>query len=190
MNAKQFASIFKKLIEDAKLKGAQSINCDSLISYLTNAENLFNVEISPGDIERMKAQFQQELELDRQSHDERIEMFKSVIAYGQGAIRSLFLLHGGAVIILLTFITHLVRENPAKVPEFTDCVLPFALGVFTVALVALSAYISQLLYSRGDVKSHNNGILFHWACIILAIASLGLFLWGLYSVYLGFQLYS
>jgi hypothetical protein len=190
MNGKQFAATFKSLIEDAKQKGAQSINCDSLIAYLTNAENLLNVDISPGDLERMRAQFNQELELDRQLHDARLEMFKSVIAYGQGAIKSLFLLHGGAVIILLTFITHLARENPSKVPEFSDCVLPFALGVFTAALVALSAYLCQLLYGQGDIESHKKGILLHRTCISLAIVSLALFLWGLYSVYIGFQSYS
>jgi hypothetical protein len=112
-------------------------------------------------------------------HEENLELFRSIITFGQGAIKTLFLLNAGAVVVLLAFITQVAKDHPAKVSEFSTSVYPFALGVFLATVVALLAYFCQLLYGFRREKSYQAGVALHVICIIFACLSLGCFMWGL-----------
>jgi hypothetical protein len=193
MNGKHFAAQFKKLVEDAKSHGAQSINCDSLITYIDKIENSPNAELSASDIEKYKAELQQWVETHRQAHEERIEMFRSVVAFGQGAIKSLFLLNAGAVVVLLTFVTHLAGSDSharvAKVSEFVSCIWPFAQRVMFTAVLAIFAYAAQLLYSYQKRVLVLVGYGFHALCLITAATSLWCFWGGITLTFMAFQAY-
>ena len=133
------------------------------------------------DAEQLQAQRQHEMDL---------EVARGVITFGQGAIKSLFFLNAGAVVALLALVGHVAQFNAAKVPEFANGVLLFALGVLVAAVVALSAYLSQSFYSFGDVSSHKKGELARWLCIFLACVSLGLFMCGLFVTHSILQAYA
>ena len=138
-------------------------------------------------MEKYKAELQKWVEEHKHGHDELIELFRSVVVFGQGAIKSLFLLNAGAVVILLTFVTHLQRGDAAY---FAGCIFPFAKGVLFAAILAFCAYISQFLYAyRDDVTLRRFGVFFHILCVVFAAISLYLFWEGFTLTSAAFEAY-
>ena len=190
MSVKQFAAQFKALIEDIKSKGTAAIYCDNLIAYLTEVQNSPQSEPSPVEIERFKADLQTWVESKKHQHEQQLEMFRSVITSGQGAIKSSFLLNGGAAVALLAFIGHLAQFNAIKVAIFAPSMLPFALGVLAIAITAGFMYLSQWLYASTHPSARKAGFIFNILCILLGLSSYGLFAWGLLSTYRLFLAYA
>jgi len=189
MSVKQFAAQFKALIEDIKSKGTAAIYCDNLIAYLNEVQNSPESEPSPVEIERFKADLQNRVETNRHQHDQQLEMFRSVITSGQGAIKSSFLLNGAASIALLAFIGHLAQFNPAKVATFASCLIPFSLGVLVIAITSGFTYLSQWLFASPHACARKVGFGFNILCILLGFGSYGLFAWGLHASYRQFLAY-
>ncbi len=189
MSVKQFAAQFKALIEDIKSKGTAAIYCDNLIAYFNEVQNSPESEPSPVEIEQFKADLQNWVEANKHQHEQQLEMFRSVITSGQGAIKSSFLLNGGAAVALLAFIGHLAQFNAAKVATFAPCLLPFSLGVLVVAVTSGFTYLSQWLYASTHAGAHKVGFIFNILCILLGLGSYALFACGLFSTYCQFLAY-
>lgn len=189
MNAKQFAAQMKAMIEDIKSKGTAAIYCDNIIAYLNEVQNSPDPEPTLVDIERYKADLQNWIEANKYQHEGNLEMFRSVIASGQGAIKSSFLLNGGAAVALLAFIAHLAEFKADKVPEFAACLLPFAFGVLAIVVTSGCTYLSQWLYSNAREGARKAGFRVNILCILLGIASYAFFIWGLLATYRIFVLY-
>lgn len=189
MSVKQFAAQMKAIIEDLKAKGTAAIYCDNLIAYLNEVQNSVEPEPSPVEIERYKADLQNWVEMNKHQHEQRLEMFRSVITAGRGAIKSSFLLNGGAAVAVLAFIGHLAQFNAPKVPVFASCLLPFAYGVLAIAITSGFTYLSQWLFASPSDKARKVGFVFNVICIVLGTASYALFTWGLISTYCAFVAY-
>ena len=179
MSTRQFASQFKALIEDIKSKGTAAIYCDNLIAYLREVENSPEPELTPLEIEKYKADLQNWIGANKSGQEAQLELFRSVIAAGQNAIKSSFLLNGGAAVALLAFIAHLAQFKPSAVARFGDCMLPFTYGVLAITVTAGLTYLSQWLYASPKVKAVQVGFYVNLSCIGLGISSYGLFVWGL-----------
>ena len=180
MSTKQFATQMKAMIEDIKAKGTAAIYCDNLIAYLSEVQNSPEIEPTPIEIERYKADLQNWIELNKHSNEGKLEMFRSVISSGQNAIKSSFLLNGGASVALLAFISHLAQFQPSKVADFGHCLLPFTLGVLAISVTSGFTYLSQWLYDSHNVAARKAGFVFNILCIILGLASYAFFTWGLF----------
>jgi hypothetical protein len=180
----------KEMIQDIKSKGTAAIYCDNLIAYLTEVENSPEPEPSSVEIERYKADLQNWIESNKYTHEAHLEMFRSVITAGQGAIKSSSLLHGGGAIALLAFIGHLAQFKPEKVAEFGACLLPFAYGVLAIAVISGLTYLSQWLYASPRALAKRAGFVLNLLCIALGLASYGLFAWGLFATYRAFVAYA
>lgn len=183
MSTRQFASQMKSMIEDIKAKGTAAIYCDNLISYLKEIENSPEPEPTAIEIERYRADLQNWIEANKHTHEAQLELFRSVITAGQSAIKSSFLLNGGAAVALLAFIGHLAQFKPAKVAAFGECLLPFSFGVLAIAITSGFTYLSQWFYAGTQPRVHKLGFGFNVACILLGVASYGLFTWGLFATY-------
>ena len=173
----------KTLIEDIKSKGTAAIYCDNLIAYLEEVATSPEAEPGPIEIEKYKADLQNWVETNKHAHEGKLELFRSVIAAGQSAIKSSFLLNGGGAIALLAFIGHFAQFKPSKVSEFGACLLPFCFGVLVVAVTSGLTYISQWLYASSRPGLVKAGFAFNVACIFLGVASYGLFSRGLFATY-------
>lgn len=180
MSTKQFAAQMKSMIEDIKSKGTAAIYCDNLIAYLTEVENSPEIEPTPIEIEKYKADLQNWIETNKLAHESNLEMFRSVISSGQNAIKSSFLLNGGASVALLAFIGHLAQFQPNKVAAFGHCLLPFTLGVLAISVTSGFTYLSQRLYDSPNASARKAGFIFNILCIILGLASYAFFTWGLF----------
>ncbi len=189
MSVKQFAAEMKATIEDIKAKGTAAIYCDNIIAYLNEVQNSPEPEPTPHDLEHYKARLQSWIDANKYRHESELEMFRSVITSGQSAIKSSFLLNGGASFALLAFIGHLAQFKPDKVPEFAACLLAFAFGVLAIAVTSGLTYLSQWFYASPRALSKKAGFGLNVLCILLAIASYGLFTWGLFITYFAFVAY-
>jgi len=188
MSAKEFASQLKATIQDIKGKGTAAIYCDNLIAYLDEVANSPSVVVSPAELEQYKAQLQLEVERNKNEHASGLEMFRSVITAGQNAIRSSFLLNGGAAVALLAFISKLTENQKDKVALFADSLSPFVLGVLAITVTSGFTYLSQWFYAADDggwkVKT---GLWLNVAAIVIGLSSYGFFIWGMCKAYAGFQ---
>jgi hypothetical protein len=80
-------------------------------------------------------------------HAHGVEMFRSVIQAGQNALRSAFLMNGGASVALLAFVGHLSSVAPKKVPMLAPSLATFVGGVLVAALASGVTYLSQWFYA-------------------------------------------
>lgn len=190
MSTKQFATQMKATIEDIKANGTAAIHCDDLIAYLTEVQNTPEAEPSPIQIEKYKADLQNWIETNKLDHEGRLELFRSVITSGQSAIKSSFLLNGGAAVAMLAFIGHIAQFNPGKVPVFSACLLPFAYGVLAIAITSGLTYLSQWLYASTRPWARKVGFGFNMLCILFGFSSYGFFIWGLLDTYRSFVTYA
>jgi len=86
-------------------------------------------------------------------------MFRSAITAGQSAIKSSFLLNGGAAVALLAFIGHLATIDKSYVATFASSLLPFAYGALAISITSGFTYLSQWLYAS-EHKYAKNQVLF------------------------------
>lgn len=180
MSAKDFALQLKKTIEDIKANGTAAIYCDNLIAYLNGVAQSPSVAVTPAELEQYKAQLQLEVEKHKNANASSLEMFKSVITAGQHAMRSSFLLNGGAAVALLALIGHLTEKQPDKVAVFADTLLPFVIGVFTIAFTSGVTYLSQWFYGAADRGwKDKTGSCLNLVAIVLGLSSYCFFLWGM-----------
>jgi len=114
------------------------------------------------------------------------DMFNSVIQSGQNAIKTSFLLNGGAVIALLTFIGHLIAlSNTPKISLISFSILFYSLGVLSTTVASGATYLSQRFYAYGSVKIYCNkiGLILNIFVVILITASYVLFFLGTMKAY-------
>ncbi len=189
MSAQEFAAQLKQTIQDIKDNGTAAIYCDNLISYLDDISKSPSQPLSDADLERYKADLQLHIEQSKSDHASQLEMFRAIILAGQNAIRSSFLLNGGASIALLAFIGHLARISPDKVITFVDALIPFTLGVLVITITSGCTYLSQWLYDEETEKSQKWGFRFNLVSIILGISSYFMFVWGIWCAYSSFKVF-
>lgn len=124
----------------------------------------------------------------------RQEMFKSVIEAGHAAIKSIFLLNGGACIAVLSILSR-SDINPV---DLKKTLLMFGLGAACAALAAGGTYVAQMFFynefaaykkkDEGKRKKFTKlGVGFQAANIIAWLAALGLFVAGCLEMYNSFQ---
>jgi hypothetical protein len=88
-----------------------------------------------------------------------LEQFTSVIAVGQAALKSMFLINGGAAVAVLAFAGHLATSTGAKAVQ--TLALPLVCFVFGLILVTIASgltYLAQRAYAtrRRDLGARLN----------------------------------
>ena len=190
MSETNFAANMKTAIEKIQGEGVESIACESIIAYLDKIIISPDTDLASITIEIYRA--------DRQSQDERnklqfqsnLEMFRSAINAGQNAIKSSFLLNGGASIALLAFIGHLAQIQADKVPVFAESLLLFTFGVFAAAVMSGLTYSTQFIGASTRPWAKKVGNISNVLCILVGISSYGMFIWGLLNTYQAFLDYN
>lgn len=159
----------KKTIDPLKL----SAELDRILQQSENSQ------------EHLRRKYNRRMELWKEA---RVEMMRAVISFGQGAIRSLILINGGAAVAVMTFVGNLKSRHENGAETLAQSLLLFALGVVAAAIVAGFAYVTQYLYDSSAGRLPKLGIAFHIIAIVSAAVSLGLFVCGLLKAYHGFLL--
>lgn len=191
MKEKNFAIQLKNTIKQIKSNGSVTISCDHLIAYLDEVINSQTSEITSVQFEKYKADLQLWVENNKANQASSLELFRSVITSGQNAIRSSFLLNGGAAVALLAFISNLTENHKNKVVVFADSLIPFVCGVLLIAITSGVTYLSQWFYCNNDCSWKNKtGFFLNILAIIFGLFSYVCFIYGMYRAYVGFQNFS
>ena len=186
MDAKEFAQELRDIVDDLKTKGVESIKSENLIKYLDEAVRDLNTSAarpSEATIERYKAELQKWVEEHKNVHAQGVEMFRSVIQAGQNALRTGFLMNGGASVALLAFVGHLSGVAPEKVSALAPSLAIFVSGVLVAALASGATYLSQWFYAGEASWKRRTGFALNIAAILLGLGAYGVFALGISRAY-------
>jgi len=191
MTAEEAIKIIESAIISLKEHNQDAVSVDALINYLS---------VLKKDVNNVKAFDQREydyLESLRTTAHERnlayynaqqqnsIEIFRSVIVYGQEAIKSAILINGGAAVALLAFIGNIWTKSTGQpaVNSLTKAIFLFTIGVLSAAIGAGTSHLTQYFYKENKEKKAK---MLHVLTIVIVVAAYTLFFFGSYNAYKAF----
>ena len=139
------------------------------------------------ELAQYKAELQAWNEGIKATNESNLENFRSVILLGQNALKSAFLMNGGATVALLAFLGKLSDHQSEMIPNFASSLMIFVVGVLFTVLASGGTYLSQYQYADGKEKS---GHILRLIVIILNMSSYGCFIGGSYVAYRAFMSFS
>jgi hypothetical protein len=80
------------------------------------------------------------------------ETYKSMIDYGRGMLRFVFLVNGGAIIGIMTFMGNVYSKSGTILPMKTPIIV-FLVGIFFAGLATATAYMAQFKLFNESVWS-------------------------------------
>jgi len=111
------------------------------------------------------------------------ETYKSLMLYGNNALKFVLLINGGAVIALLTFLGNLLKNNSHNIEiNMSWSMGCFLLGIIIGGIANLTAYYAQLkLYNEsiGNIKDTTH---MRWVYITLGLVIFGILLFMIGSI--------
>lgn len=186
MSKHEIISELKTAIAELQSTGETDIDITKLFNYFEKKTATAQQDLSPEQIERLKTHLQIVLESHKSDHAADLEMFKSVIQSGQNAVKTAFLMNGGASVAILAFIGKLTETNKQSIPVFAGTLSLFVIGVFLITATSGSTYLSQWFYADDSAKRQKIGFRLNLAAIFFGLASYGMFIWGMKSAYSAF----
>lgn len=141
---------------------------------------------------RMAHYFAGSIEYRREVHEIDLEYYRTVNSAGQSAMRSAFLMNGGAAIAVSAFIGALASGNNPQISVVSlgDPLALFAFGTLSAAVAFGTTYLAQLLsgYVVQTEKWRSISALWINNCAIVAsITSYLMFALGLWQTYSSFS---
>lgn len=130
--------------------------------------------------------------MDKDNHfDFAKSVNEKVIETSNSILRSLVIVHGGAIVAIMGFISGVFGSkmfvNGASISDMTDPLLWFGYGILATIIAMIMSYFTNFMvvghaFSEFGSK-HERGyarwkIVFHLSAILAVLASLGLFLFG------------
>lgn len=175
-------------ISGIKENGHKSLDIIAMEKYLHN----ISLEVTTFE-EKQKSNRKLSIEQWKLAHELRLaqyaaeaesnlENFRSVILAGQGALKSLMLINGGASVALLAFIGNLLSkdEHYTLANSIAISLIFFVVGVLCGGAAAAFTYLSQLLYVEGNNKV---GRIAHLISVATGLGALILFGLGAFTTY-------
>lgn len=187
MTTKSFATELRDVIRSIRdEQGVSEIKSYNLIAYLEEIINSPEEEIAPAQMEKYKAELQVWIKQNEAAQAEKIEMFRSVILAGQTALRTAFLMNGGATVALLAFLGRLSDQHQGKIAVFASALVVFVIGVSAITVASGTTYLSQWFYAHSEPWKRKTGYVLNFLTIALGLASYGFFIWGTIRAYKAF----
>lgn len=186
MSVKQFAIELRQTIEKLNADGVDAIKSSNLIAYLDEVVKSPNPETDPANLERYRAELQLWVEENKKLHSWDLEGFKSVISAGQNALKTAFLMNGGATVAMLAFVGKLSEDHVAKIPVFSTAMVCFVIGVLLVTISSGATYLSQWFYFKPEKWQQTAGFWLNMVAILCGLSSYVLFVAGTMKSYKAF----
>lgn len=159
-------SILSEMIEiykSLKRDGVEQVKIDNLIKFTEEFQEDKNIDKSHANahyLEQLRAQNESDL-----------EMFRSVIAYGQASLKYGVLLCGSAAIAILAFMGNTVDNHPEWIKSSINSLICFTAGAFIIGLCVFMTYLAQFFYARGCNRTGNIFCYGTWAVGVLAFGA-------------------
>ena len=155
----ELIGIYKSLKDD----GVEQVKIDNLIKFTEEFQEDKEIDKSHANahyLEQLRAQNESDL-----------EMFRSVISYGQASLKYGVLLCGSAAIAILTFMGNIVDKHPEWVKPCSDSLLCFTAGAFIIGFCVFMTYLTQYFYSQGWNKWGNFFCYGTWMVGVLSLSA-------------------
>jgi hypothetical protein len=140
-----------------KVAGHTAIALDPLITYVSGLVESARASDPEDDRQRIRINFEGQLEKYRAEVQGNLEMFKAVLETGQSALKALSVINGAAAIAILAFLgnvlAHPSKEGLAAVPSMSRAMVWFATGVGLAGVGFAARYLSQASFA-GDLWSN------------------------------------
>lgn len=191
MDTKDLIELIRKAVWDVKSQNQSVVSADALLNYLTSIEAEVGRSRSADaralevDLAKFRADHERNLAHYNATQATSIEMLKSVITFGQTALKNALLINGGAAVALLAFIGNIWGEGIAQnaVAPITNGVILFAFGVLAAALGAGTSYVAQYCYHYHHNKAAKA---FHGLTLVIVVLTYIFFAFGAWEAYTGF----
>lgn len=188
MTTKSFATELRDLIRSIRDKqGIAEIKCDNLIAYLEEVIDSPEEEISVIQMEKYKAELQLWIKQNEAIQASSLESLRAVILTGQNALKTAFLMNGGATVALLAFLGKLSDQHPEKIAAFASCMVVFVVGVLAISMASGFTYLSTGFHQGSKSWQHKTGFYLNIFTIALGLASYLFFIWGTIRTYKAFM---
>ena len=191
MQAKEIIKVIKDAVLEVKAQNQEVISVDAMANYLDalkkdieSVEKVNNKKFE-ADIAVFRAEHERNLARYKAQQLYAVELFRSVIGYGQAALKSAMLINGGAAAALLAFIGNIWIKgvSPDAVNSLTSAIAYFAFGVLVAAIGTAESYFTQYCYSESFQRS---AIVFHTLTVLFVLGSFVLFGLGALESYQAF----
>ena len=191
MQPKEVIDAIKTAVLQVKAQKQEVISVDAMVNYLevlkseiNNAE-VIDKKKSEVDLAVFRAEHERNIAHYEAQQLHSIEIFRSVIAYGQAVLKSAILINGGAAVALLAFIGNIWAKGISQdaVNSLTSSIAFFAYGVLVAALGTAGSYFTQYCYYEGF---HRAAIVFHVLTVLIVICAFMLFGFGAWESYQAF----
>ncbi len=150
MNAKDVTAIIREKASEAARAGATQVPLSNLRLLIDQIDR--NTSADPAKTPfglLFNANHETALAKYRVRTDFALEHFKSVIAVGQTALKSMFLINGGAAVAVLAFAGHLATScETAVVQTLAFPLACFVTGLLFVTVASGLTYLAQRAYAR------------------------------------------
>lgn len=184
--------IIKADVLAVKNQNKDVLSVDAMLNYLDHLDNDLGNDQKidqnrfDADIAAFKAENERNIAQYEAEQQHSIELLRSVISYGQAALKSAILINGGAAVALLAFIGNIWLKaiTPEAVTSLTNSIALFAFGVLAAALGTAGSYFTQYCYSESHTRT---GIGFHLTTIMLVLGAYVLFGFGACESYHSFE---
>lgn len=180
MDSKQFAALMLEEVQNLERQGTSNILCSNLVIYLRN--HIDNVVTSRPEIEveKEKAFLQNWIESNKHRFETEREMFRSVISSGQNALKTGFLLNGGASVAMLAYIG---QHGEGYVKEFSQSLIYFVWGTVCITLSSGMVYICQRVFSDEELSKKKWVSALDVSTILMGFSAFFFFIRGMYIAY-------
>ena len=159
-------------------------------------------------LRKWEAEREEYLEYLKHNNDLQVKSFEATINFAISAIKYLIIVNGGAAISCITLIGNAIRNptesNSVLVVELSQPITHFLLGISSAIFAGMIAYLSQHFFTQSNSYNYsdeeseerskynekngciakrfqNLGILFQILGIFLALASIILFVLGVFD---------
>lgn len=165
---------------------------DDILKFLIKAQQEKTLEAAELYLDWVHKQDELSVKRDEMSLNRGLELFKSVISYGQFTLKASLLINGGAAVSVLAFIGHLATEKSGShyVALFAVPMLCWCIGVLSAVLSIAMTYIAQRCYSADTDKGRKFADRLTLGICGSAGFSFFVFFWGCWESYLNFLLIS
>lgn len=148
-------------VKAVREKGQQVIDATALDTYLAELEETASLtkaeraRAHESQMENFKATHQSNLAHYSAQNQHALEMFRTVVTVGQGALRSPMLINGGAAVAILGFLSNAWAKGvpSAVLRNLPNALLLFTAGVLAAALASGFAYLAQQAFTSGQERS-------------------------------------
>ncbi len=156
MKAAEVVQEVKKALANTKNAGEVSVSIDAMNNFMDQLEKRAQIvgEFNQLEHDRLLKSFEAEnarnIAHSQNLNAHSVEMFKSVIATGQAALKSSMVINGGAAAALLAFTGKIWSEGSIVqvTNALTHSILWFCLGLLMASCAAGTTYLSQFAYSK------------------------------------------